>query len=136
MPEHFRQEFLREISQKLMEELKRRSCIQSSDDSLPHLDSHFVLGHLGDRLQFMKWTSCLPLSLPRDTASINSMSLLFLVPFYSLVIDPSAVAAMHIYNAVSATGIVSTSKGAIFQKINYFDRIRGVHCHSIRIFFG
>jgi len=69
-------------------------------------DSPFILGHLADRMQMLHWTMLSENSLPRDPASINCMSLLQLVPYYSFIIDPNGSVA-SILNSTSWDGYIS-----------------------------
>lgn len=80
LPEQVRQECMEQLRQNLIRHEVRVS------------DSPFVLGHLCDRLQMRQWTALNENSLPRDPASINAMSLVHLVPYYALIVDPDGTA--------------------------------------------
>jgi len=57
-------------------------------------------------MQMLHWTMLSENSLPRDPASINCMSLLQLVPYYSFIIDPNGSVA-SILNSTSWDGYIS-----------------------------
>lgn len=80
LPEQVRQECMEQLRQNLIRHEVRVS------------DSPFILGHLCDRLQMRQWTELSDSSLPRDPASINAMSLVHLVPYYTLIVDPDGTA--------------------------------------------
>ena len=81
LPEHWRQ--------KLLIELQRETKITLK---LKVTESPFVLGCLLDRVQVRQWTNFYSHSIPRDIPSINSMSLLFLSPRFTLIVDPEGLA--------------------------------------------
>ena len=74
-------------------------------------DSPFTLGHLADRMQMLYWTVLSENSLPRDLASINCMSLLQLVPYYSFIIDPDGSVA-SVLNSLPWEGYITHSISA------------------------
>jgi hypothetical protein len=60
---------------------------------MPASVSPFILGSLVDRLQIRRWTPGSLGSLPRDPASINAMSLVYLSIGHTFIIDPECIAA-------------------------------------------
>jgi hypothetical protein len=102
LPEQIRQEAMDEFRRNLKSHI---ADIKMSDDP-------FVLGCMLDRAQVNRWT--LPTSpkysLPRDPASINSLSLVLLNPVFSYVVDPEGSAPIALRSAfVSNYEIFETS---------------------------
>ena len=91
LPEQLRQESMSQMRQALAAHKVRVS------------DSPFILGHIADRLQLRQWSVLGEHGLPRDPASLNAMSLLYLVPHFSLVVDPDGSAA-EVLNSVPLEG--------------------------------
>jgi len=94
----------------------RQDCIEQMRQSLlAHgvavSDTPYTLGHLADRNQMLNWTVLSENSLPRDPASINSMSLLQLVPYYSFIIDSNGSAA-SVLNSMSWEHYITHSVAA------------------------
>ena len=54
-------------------------------------DSPYLLGCMVDRLQIRHWTNGHFESLPRDPATINAASLLYLSPMFTYIFDPEQV---------------------------------------------
>lgn len=94
LPEQMRQEAMDEFRRNLKSHI---ADIKMSDDP-------FVLGCMLDRAQVNRWT--LPTSprdsLPRDPASINSLSLVFLNPLFTYVVDPEGSAPAALRSAFSS----------------------------------
>ena len=101
----------------------RQECHDKMKDymqvhGVDHSDSPYVLGCMVDRLQVRNWTQYTKGYFPRDVQSINSMSLLFLSPFYTFVIDPEGVAEKAIINALSSDYECFVVKGNIFSLVD------------------
>lgn len=78
-----------QIRQECMEVFRNDLRLRLGSDFVS--SSPYILGSLLDRLQVRHWTSGHIDTLPRDAASINAASLLYLSPMYTYVFDPEGV---------------------------------------------
>ena len=87
LPENFRQ--------KLLEDL--RTEVQKSNRKVS--DSPLLLGCFMDRIQVRHWTNFHSHSIPRDISSLNAMSLAFLSPRMTFIVDPDGTADQALHDA-------------------------------------
>jgi hypothetical protein len=104
-----------QIRQECLEKFRKDLLAHKSDMSLT--ESPFVLGCMLDRLQVKRWTLAQQSadSLPRDPASINSMSLVMMNPAFTFVVDPEGAAAAPIKNAYRTHYGIFECTGANFS---------------------
>jgi hypothetical protein len=93
LPDHLRQHCCDTLKQNLI-----------SSYNLKTTDSPFLAGCLLDRLQIRQWVNFHETnSIPNDLPSINSMSLLYLSPYYTYLIDPDGSSQHAIKAALPGT---------------------------------
>jgi hypothetical protein len=83
--------------QKCMKTL--RSQLQANDVAVT-ADSPFLLGNLLDRMQVRMWTQKGSSSLAREPETINSVSLAWLSPVHTLIVDPDGVAEAALFESM------------------------------------
>jgi hypothetical protein len=104
LPDQIRQESLDSL----------RNYLKSETTFNP-TDSPYVLGCLLDRLQIRQWTCYLKNGLIRDPPSINSMSLLYLSPAYTFLIDPDGIAENALLPLVEVECVLYHVTGVAFN---------------------
>lgn len=101
----------------------------NSDDD-KRTGNPLILGTLLDRLQCRSWMKYSELSLCNDVPSLNSMSLLYLSPWYTFVVDPDGSALPAILESIpcsvktSFNESVDADSGAsefVFQEEQFFE---------------
>lgn len=105
LPDQIRQESLEIIRQEIDKNFRYPSGAVPSGPSLDDkkVGSPLILGSLLDRLQCRSWMKHSELSLANDVPSLNSISLLYLSPWYTLVVDPDGSALHAILETVPCT---------------------------------
>lgn len=89
LPDHLRQHAADQLRQQLIQHHVKAT------------DTPFIAGCLLDRLQIRNWTNYDEnVSIPNDVPSINSMSLLFMSPFYTYIIDPDGSSSSAVKSAI------------------------------------
>jgi hypothetical protein len=76
-----------------------RSQLQANDVAVT-ADSPFLLGNLLDRMQVRMWTQKGSSSLAREPETINSVSLAWLSPVHTLIVDPDGVAEAALFESM------------------------------------